>query len=325
MTTGMNSVVVPQLGDPGVYRRVETSRPSPGPGQVLVDVRLSGVNYLDVAQRSGGTPLEAPFAAGVEGLGTVVALGAAVEGFQVGQRVGWFTGGQGSFSDFTAVESSKLVLIPDSVEDDIAVAALMQGITAQYLTTDTYRVDQDDVVFMHAVAGGVGQMLTQVAKIKGATVIGTVSTEEKAQIAKRNGVDHVLNYADAAEKVKELTNGVGASVVYDGVGATTFRDSLQALRIRGTLAVIGNASGPIPPVDINTLNAGGSLYLTRPTIVHHVRSPQELAARAQEVFSWISSGDLKVSIGAKYPISNLPDAFEALEGRQTTGKVILEH
>lgn len=321
----MNSVVVPEFGGPEAYRHIETSTPSPASGQVLVDVGLSGVNYLDVAQRSGGTPLRAPFAAGVEGLGTVAALGAGVEGFEVGQRVGWFTGGQGSFSDFAAVESSKLVHIPDSIEDDIAVAALMQGVTAQYLTTDTHPVGQNDVVLMHAAAGGVGQMLTQIAKIKGATVIGTVSTEDKAQIAKRNGVDHVVDYRDVAEKVKELTDGAGASVVYDGVGATTFSDSLKALRVRGTLAVIGNASGPIPPVDINTLNAGGSLYLTRPTIVHHVRSPEELATRAEEVFSWISAGDINVSIGAKYPLSRLSDAFEALEARRTTGKIILEH
>lgn len=215
--------------------------------------------------------------------------------------------------------------IPDNVDDHTAIAGLMQGITGQYLTTDTYPVGEGDVVLMHAAAGGVGLMLAQIAKIKGATVIGTVSTDEKAQIAKRHGVDHVIDYEGFAEKVKALTDDIGASVVYDGVGATTFEDSLKALRLRGTLAVIGNASGPTPPLDINTLNSGSSLYVTRPTIVHHVRTPEELAARAQDVFGWIAAGDLNVSLGGTYPLTEVSKAFEALETRKTTGKLVLEH
>lgn len=321
----MSSISVPEFGSPEVYSQVTTDRPMPEPHQALVEVTVSGVNYLDVAQRSGGTPLTAPFAAGVEGVGRVVEVGGEVSGFSVGQRVGWLTGGQGSFSDFTAVDASKLVAIPDAVGDEVAVAALMQGITAHYLTTDTYRVGEGDVVLIHAAAGGVGQMVTQMAKSKGATVIGTTSTEEKAQIARENGGDHVFGYDDVAQAVKDVTGGEGASVVYDGVGAATFDESLKALRIRGTLAVIGAASGPVPSLDVNALNAGGSLYLTRPTVVHHVRTPEELAKRAEDVFGWIASGDLRVSIGATYAISDVTTAFSALEERKTTGKIVLTH
>ena len=321
----MSSISVPEFGSPEVYTQVTTDRPTPEPHQALVEVTVSGVNYLDVAQRSGGTPLTAPFAAGVEGVGRVVEVGDDMSGFSVGQRVGWLTGGQGSFSDFTAVDASKLVAIPDAVEDEVAVAALMQGITAHYLTTDTYRVGEGDVVLMHAAAGGVGQMVTQMAKFKGATVIGTTSTEEKARIAQENGADHVFGYDDVAQAVKDVTGGEGASVVYDGVGAATFDESLKALRIRGTLAVIGAASGPVQSLDVNALNAGGSLYLTRPTVVHHVRTPEELAKRAEDVFGWIASGDLRVSIGGAYPISDVTTAFSALEARKTTGKIVLTH
>lgn len=321
----MTSISVPEHGGPEVYSQVTTGRPIPEPHQVLVEVSVSGVNYLDVAQRSGGTPLAAPFAAGVEGVGQVAEVGEGAQGFTVGQRVGWLTGGQGSFSDFTAVDASKLVAIPDAVDDQVAVAALMQGITAHYLTTDTYAVGDGDIVLMHAAAGGVGQMVTQMAKLKGATVIGTTSTEEKARIAEDNGADHVFGYDGVAQAVKEVTEGEGASVVYDGVGAATFDESLKALRIRGTLAVIGAASGPVPSLDVNTLNAGGSLYLTRPTVVHHVRTPQELAKRAEDVFGWITSGDLRVSIGGTYPISSVGEAFSALESRRTTGKIVLTH
>lgn len=321
----MSSISVPEFGSPEVYAQVTVDRPTPEPHQALVVVTVSGVNYLDVAQRSGGTPLTAPFAAGVEGVGRVVEVGGEMSGFSVGQRVGWLTGGQGSFSDFTAVDASKLVAIPDAVGDEVAVAALMQGITAHYLTTDTYRVGEGDVVLIHAAAGGVGQMVTQMAKSKGATVIGTTSTEEKAQIARENGADHVFGYDDVAQAVKDVTGGEGASVVYDGVGAATFDESLKALRIRGTLAVIGAASGPVPSLDVNALNAGGSLYLTRPTVVHHVRTPEELAKRAEDVFGWIASGDLRVSIGATYAISDVTTAFSALEERKTTGKIVLTH
>ncbi|MCQ9386424.1 quinone oxidoreductase family protein [Brevibacterium moorei] len=324
MAESMSSIVVTEFGGPDVYTQQRVERPTPDPGQALVEVAAAGVNYLDVVQRNGGTPVKPPFAAGVEGVGTIVAVEGENHGFSAGQRVGWFTGGQGSFSDFAIVDTSKLVGIPVNVDDHTAVAALMQGITAQYLTTDTFPVEPGDVVLMHAAAGGVGQMLTQIAKLKGATVIGTTSTTEKAEIARQAGADHVLSYEGFAQGVKDLTNGSGASVVYDGVGATTFDESLNALRTRGTLVVIGNASGPIPPVDVNRLNTGGSLFLTRPTIADHVKTPHELAGRALDVFKGIEDGQLNVSIGGVYEIDNVAQAFHALESRRTTGKIILQ-
>lgn len=321
----MTSIVVPQFGGPEVVTSQTVERPAPQSHQVLVELTVSGLNYLDVAQRSGGTPVQVPFAAGVEGVGRIVGLGTDVTGFSVGQRVGWLTGGQGSFSQFAVVDASKLVAIPDEVDDEVAVAALMQGITAQYLTTDTYPVREGDAVLVHAAAGGLGLMLVQIAKLKGATVYGTTSTEEKVQIARDAGADQVFPYEGVADAVKAATGGEGASAVYDGVGAATFEESLAALRIRGTLAVVGAASGPPPEVNVNALNAGGSLYLTRPTVVHHVRTQEELAARAGDVFRWIASGDLRVSIGGRFPVSDVAEAFRRLESRSTTGKIILTH
>jgi NADPH2:quinone reductase len=321
----MTSIVVPQFGGPEVLTSQEVERPTPQSHQVLVELTVSGLNYLDVAQRSGGTPVQAPFAAGVEGVGRIVELGTDVTGLSVGQRVGWLTGGQGSFSQFAVVDASKLVAIPDEVDDEVAVAALMQGITAHYLTTDTYPVKKGDTVLVHAAAGGLGHMLVQIAKLKGATVYGTTSTEEKAQIARDAGADQVFSYEGVADAVKAATGGEGASAVYDGVGAATFEESLAALRIRGTLAVVGAASGPPPEVNVGALNAGGSLYLTRPTVMHHVRTQEELVARAADVFRWIASGDLQVSIGGRFPVSDVAEAFRRLESRSTTGKIILTH
>lgn len=321
----MTSIVVPQFGGPEVLTREQVERPVPQAHEAVVDLSVSGVNYLDVAQRSGGTPVQAPFASGVEGVGRIAELGADVTGFAVGQRVGWLTGGQGSFSDAAAVDSTKLVAIPDDIDDETAVAALMQGITAHYLTTDTFQVSTGDVVLIHAAAGGLGQMLVQMAKLRGATVLGTTSTEEKAQIARSAGADAVFRYEGAADAVREATDGEGASVVYDGVGAATFEESLAALRIRGTLVVLGAASGPPPAVEVGALSAGGSLFLTRPTVVHHVRTPEELGRRASDVFGWIAAGDLRVSIGGRYPISEVAEAFRQLESRSTTGKIILTH
>lgn len=325
MTKYMTSVVVPEFGDPEVYQRREVSLPQPGSGQVLVKLSVSGVNFLDVAQRKGGTPVKAPFAAGVEGVGVVVETGDADSGLAEGQRVGWLAGGQGAFSEFALVSADKIVEIPDAIEDAVAASVLMQGITAHYLTNTTYPVADGDIVLVHAAAGGVGQLLTQMAKLKGATVIGTVSNAEKAEVAKRAGADFVFGYADFETRTRGVTEGLGAHVVFDGVGATTFKQSLQALRTRGTLVVTGNASGPIPPIDINELNAGGSLYLTRPTVMHHIGTSEELNRRASEVFALIESGRITTQIGGRYPVADLADAFRALESRGTTGKIILQH
>ena len=220
---------------------------------------------------------------------------------------------------------TRLVPLPDDIDDETAVAALMQGITAHYLTTDTFPVASGDIVVIHAAAGGLGQMITQIAALKGATVIGTTSTEQKAEIARANGAAHVFGYDDFVDGVLEVTDGRGASVIYDGVGATTFDGDLKALRTRGTIVVVGNASGPVPAVDVNTLSASGSLFLTRPTVVDHVRTPAELRSRTDEIFDWIRRGDLRVHIGDRYPLAEVAAAFTALESRATTGKIILEH
>ena len=319
----MTFIKVEQHGGPEAYAQVDNEELVPAEGQILVELSISGVNFLDVVQRRAALPT--PFRAGVEGVGRVVSTGDGVTGFEVGTRVGWMAGGQGSFSQFALVQAAKAVPIPDDIDDETGVAALMQGITAHYLTTDTHAVTSGDVVVVHAAAGGLGQLLTQVAVLKGATVIGTTSSEEKAEIARANGASHVFGYEDFADKTLEVTDGIGATVIYDGVGATTFDDDLKAVRTRGTIVVVGNASGPVDPVDVNTLNTSGSLFLTRPTVADHVRTADEIRGRTDEIFAWIRSGDLKVSIGARYSIAEVAEAFTALESRATTGKIILEH
>jgi NADPH:quinone reductase len=319
----MHAITVSSYGGPEAFEVTERERPSPGPGQVLVDVSVAGVNYMDVYQRNGATPVKAPFVAGVEGAGVIAEVGSGVSDLAVGQRVGWFSGGQGSFADSVVVDAARAVVVPDDVGDDAAVTALMQGVTAQYLATDAYAVRPGDTVLVHAAAGGVGQLLTQIVRIRGGKVIGTVSTEEKAAAARAAGAEHVLMYDDFADQVRRLTDGRGVAAVYDGVGATTFDGSLAALRTRGTLLVYGTASGPTPPLEIPRLNAGGSLYVTRPSIAHYAASTEELRRRTDEVFSWIAKGELTVTIGGRYPTSDVVQAFTALESRQTTGKLVL--
>ena len=215
--------------------------------------------------------------------------------------------------------------IPDEIDDESAAAVLMQGVTAHYLTIDTYPIVPGDPVLVHAAAGGVGQMLVQVAKLRGGIVIGTVSTEAKARAARAAGADHVVFYDNVADEVRGLTDGRGVAVVYDGVGATTFEGSLAALRTRGTLVVYGTASGPTPPLEIPRLNSGGSLYVTRPSVVHYTVTTGELRGRTNDVFGWVASGDLMVNIGGRYPVAQVADAFAALEARETTGKLLLVH
>lgn len=325
MVNQMTAVVVQEFGSVDAYEMTQVSVPSPGKDQVLIKLKVSGLNYLDVAQRTGGTALQVPFKAGVEGVGTVVEIGKNVNDFTVGQRVGWLAGGQGAFAEYALVAADKLVTIPDSISDDVAVSVLMQGITAHYLTNTTYPVSAGDFVLVHAAAGGVGQLLTQMAKLKGATVIGTVSSDEKAEVAKSNGADFVFSYEDFEVRAKEVTEGLGVHVVFDGVGAATFAQDLLALRTRGMLVVIGNASGPIPAVDINQLNVNGSLYLTRPTVMHHIGSSEELKRRASEVFALVESGQIVPQIGGRYPFTEFADAFRALESRRTTGKIVVQH
>lgn len=321
----MHAIMVTEFGGPEVFAPRELDRPTPGPGQVLVELRVSGVNFLDAYQRNGATPLQAPFIAGVEGVGVIVETGEEVADLPVGQRVGWLSGGQGSFADFAVVDAAKAVPIPDGVDDDTATALLMQGVTAHYLANDVYKIQPRDAVLVHAAAGGVGQMLTQVAKIRQATVIGTVSTPEKAEAAKAAGADHVLSYDNFAEEVRKLTGGEGVAAVYDGVGKSTFEGSLASLRVRGTLAVYGTASGPTPPLEIPRLNSGGSLYVTRPSVVHFTRTAEELRSRTDDLFAWVAAGKIKVTIGGHYPVSQVGEAFTALESRRTQGKILLMH
>lgn len=325
MPETMNAVVVSAHGGPENLEFRQIARPEPQAGQVLVKLSVAGVNYLDVAQRNGATPLRAPFRAGVEGVGTIASLGPGAAHLATGQRVGWLAGGQGSFSEFAVIEAAKAVEIPEGIDDSTAVSALMQGFTAHYLSHDTYALGPGDTVLIHAAAGGVGQWLTQLAKLRGARVIGTVSSPAKEDAARANGADHVIGYAGFAESVRGLTGGEGASVVYDGVGQATFAESLRALRVRGTLVAIGAASGPIPPLDVNSLAGLGSLTVTRPTVIHHVRTAEEISRRASEIFGWIASGAISVPPVTHYDITQAVQAFTALESRRTTGKVVLVH
>jgi NADPH2:quinone reductase len=321
----MRAVIVNEIGGPEVLTQAEVDRPSPAPDQVLVEVTVSGVNFLDVYQRTGATPLRPPFAAGVEGVGLVAEVGTSVTDLHVGQRVGWLSGGQGSFADAAVVAADKAVPVPDEIDDETAAAVLMQGVTAHYLATDTYPIQPGDPVLVHAAAGGVGQLLTQIAKLRGGRVIGTVSTEAKAEAARAAGADETLLYDDFAAQVRRLTGGAGVAAVYDGVGASTFEGSLASLRPRGVLVVYGTASGPTPPLEIPRLNTGGSLYVTRPSVVHYTATAEELRGRTRALFNWIARGEVQVHIGGRFPVAQVREAFTALESRQTTGKLLLVH
>ncbi|SFJ66771.1 NADPH2:quinone reductase [Amycolatopsis sacchari] len=318
------AVQIHRTGGPEVLEVGEVEVGDPGPGELLVDVRAAGVNYIDTYHRSGIYPVELPATLGMEGAGTVTAVGPDVTGFSVGDRVAW----QGHFGSYTSrirVPAAIAVRVPEGVSDETAAALMLQGITAHYLVRSTYEVEEGDAVLVHAAAGGVGLLLTQLAKARGARVIGTVSTEEKERLAREAGADEVIRYdqVDFAERTRELTGGEGVAVVYDGVGQSTFDGSIASLRVRGVLALFGASSGPVPPIDPQILNRGGSLYLTRPTSVHYVRTREELDWRAEELFSSVVDGSLTVRIGHRYPLAEARQAHEDLQGRRTTGKLLL--
>lgn len=321
----MRSVVVSELGGPEALTLQEVIEPVVGPGQVLVRPAVSGLNFIDVYQRTGLYRMPLPFAAGVEGVGTIVETGAGVSDLALGQRVGWLSGGQGAFSDLVAVAADQAVPIPDDVDDVTAVALLMQGVTAHYLATDTFPIKAGDVALVHAAAGGVGLLLTQIIRHRGGTVIATASSEVKREAAREAGAAHVLPYEGFAKAVREITDGAGVHVVYDGVGAATVDGSLASLCVRGTLVCFGNASGPVPPLDVLRLSQGGSLYVTRPTIAHYMRTAAELRARTAELFSWLRVGALHVVPPTRHLRDDVAVAFTALESRQTTGKLVLVH
>lgn len=301
----------------------EVDEPTPGAGEVLVRVAASGVNFIDTYQRSGVYQVPLPWTLGMEGAGTVEALGAGVEEIAVGDRVAW-SGNPGSYAERLVAPDTQLVPVPDGASQEIAAAAMLQGLTAHYLMTSTYQVRAGDTVLLHAAAGGVGLLLIQMCKAAGATVFGTASTEQKRELARAAGADEVLDYAGFAEAVRGLTGGAGVHVVYDGVGRSTFDESMASLRPRGTLVLFGGASGQVPPVDPQRLNSAGSLYLTRPTLVHYVATRDELRWRSGELFDMIARGDLDIRIGGRYPLAEAARAHADLEGRRTTGKLILQ-
>ncbi|GAA2811062.1 quinone oxidoreductase family protein [Crossiella cryophila] len=320
----MRAVQVQAYGGPEVLVAAEVADPVAGPGELLVRVAASGVNYIDTYHRTGVYPVPLPFTPGLEGAGEVVAVGDGVTEFGVGARVAWASA-IGSYAELAAVPASAVVPVPDGVDLVVAASSMLQGMTAHYLTTSTYPVQAGDDVLVHAAAGGMGLLLTQFVKAKGGRVIGTVSTDEKEKLAREAGADEIIRYteADVAEQARALTGGRGVAVVYDGVGATTFDASLASLRPRGVLALYGAASGQVPPVDLQRLNQAGSVYVTRPSLGHYTANREELLWRAAEVLSGVADGSLTIRVGARYALSEARQAHEDLQGRRTTGKVLL--
>lgn len=318
----MRAVRVEECGGPEVMRVVDVPAPDPGPGEVRADVSASGVNFIDTYRRSGLYPMALPFIVGSEGAGTVSAVGAGVTDLAVGDRIAWKEA-PGSYAEQVLVAAGEAVPVPSGTGLETAAAVMLQGLTAHYLATSTYPVQPGDWALVHAGAGGVGLLLTQMVKQRGGHVLATVSTPEKAELARAAGADEVASYDDFAARARELTGGEGAAVVYDGVGKTTFDQSLDALRIRGTMVLYGGASGPVPPMDPQTLNAKGGLYLTRPMLGHYTRDRAELVGRTDELFGWIADGSLDVRVGGRYALEDAAQAHEDLQGRRTTGKLVL--
>jgi NADPH:quinone reductase len=322
----MRVIQIERRGGPEVLSLAEHPAPQPGPGQIVAEISAAGVNYMDIYQREGvgGYRPPLPFVTGAEGAGTIIAIGAGVTGLAVGDRVAWV--GPGSYAEQVVLPADRVVPVPDGISTELAAAAILQGMTAHYLVTSTYPVRAGDVTVVHAAAGGVGLLLTQMIKRRGGTVVATCSggqDGEKTGLARSAGAHHVSGYDGCRALVEEVTGGVGAHVVYDGVGRATFDDSLAALRPRGMLVVYGAASGQVPPFDIQRLNSGGSLFVTRPTIAHYIANAEELRWRAREVFDSIERGELDVRIGGRYPLADAARAQQDLAARRTTGKLLL--
>lgn len=325
----MHAVVAREAGGPEVLSYTELPDPAPGPGQLLIRVAAAGVNFIDTYRRAGVYPMEYPHVVGSEGAGTVEGLGDDVTGFAVGDRVAWHDG-PGSYAELVAVDAAGVVHVPGGLDLNTAAALPLQGITAHYLVRSTFEVQPGHDVLLHAGAGGVGLLATQLAVARGGRVLTTVSTPEKAALSSAAGAVHTIDYAtmddltaELPALVRRLTDGQGVHVVYDGVGRTTFEASLASLRPRGMLVLFGGASGQVPPFDPQRLNRGGSLFLTRPTIAHYALTRSELEWRTSEVLESAASGDLEVRIGSTFSLSDAGAAHRALEGRSTTGKVLL--
>lgn len=320
----MKAVRVHQNGGPEVLRYEEIPVPEPGPGQARVRMEAIGLNFIDTYHRTGLYPVPLPFTLGMEGAGVVDQVGAGVSEVKKGDRVAYAME-RGSYAECAVVPARRLVPLPKEVDTRSAAGAMLQGMTAQYLVRSTYPLKKGEIALVHAAAGGVGLLLVQVAKLLGATVFGTVSTEEKARLAREAGADETILYTqtDFVSAIKKLTNNQGVHVVYDSVGKSTFEKSLDCLRPRGYLVLFGNSSGPVAPFSPGTLAAKGSLFVTRPSLAHYTADRAELLERAREIFAWLASGELKLRVDRTLPLSQAAEAHRQLEGRKTTGKVLL--
>ena len=321
----MRAIRIHEHGGSEVLVWEEVPDPSPAAGEVVVAVEYAGVNFVDTYFRSGLYPIDLPTTLGSEGSGTVLEVAADVVDLTIGERVAW-TGIPGSYAERVLAPAERLVPIPEIMSTDVAGAAMLQGLTAHYLVNDCFGLQAGHNVLIHAAAGGVGQLLVQMAVARGATVFATVGTDQKAEIASQRGAQHVINYRETnfKDEIEAEIGAHGIDVAYDGVGKEVFDDSLELLTRRGTMVQFGNASGPVEPLSPLRLSRGGSLYLTRPSLVDYISTRAELTARAHAVFTDIVAGSLEIAIGARFPLAEAADAHDALEGRRTTGKVLLE-
>ncbi len=320
----MKTVRIHKAGGPEALTYEDVPEPTPKAGEAIVKVEAAGVNYVDVYQRSGQYKLELPITLGLEAGGTVTAVGPGVTEVQVGDKVA-YTGVPGAYAQYAAVPAQRLVVLPQGVSTRQGAAAMLQGMTAHYLACSTYPLKSGDTALVHAAAGGVGLLLCQIARMRGARVVGTVSTDEKAKLAREAGADQVILYTkqDFEVEVKRITGGKGLQVVYDSVGKTTFDKGFNCLAPRGMMVLYGQSSGPIGAFDLQILNQKGSLFLTRPSLVHHTATREELLQRAGEVLGWIRDGKLRLRTEFEFPLKDAAEAHRALEGRKTTGKVLL--
>jgi NADPH:quinone reductase len=311
-------------GGPEVLRYEEVPTPAPGPGQVLVRIAAVGVNFVEVYQRTGLYPVKPPFIPGSEAAGVVDRVGEGVTGVTPGQRVA-SQSFAGAYAEYALASAERVVVLPDNVPDRVGAAVMLQGLTAHYLAHSTYRLSSGDTCLVHAAAGGTGLLLCQMARHAGARVIGTVSTEQKADLARAAGADEVIRYTtqDFVTETRRLTGGAGVQVVYDSVGKTTFLGSLDCLAHRGTMVLFGQSSGPVDPIDPQLLNRKGSLFLTRPSLPHYVATRSELLERAGAILGWVANDSLQVRIEREFPLASAADAHQELESRRTTGKLLL--
>jgi NADPH2:quinone reductase len=320
----MKAIRVHETGGPEKLTYTDVPVPTPGPGQARVKVHVIGLNYIDVYYRTGLYKAALPFTPGMEAAGVVDAVGENVRSVAPGERVAYAMN-LGAYGEYALASAWQLVKLPEEVDFSTGAGVMLQGMTAHYLTHSTFPLQSGQTALVHAAAGGVGLLLIQIAKLIGARVIGTVSTDEKAALARTAGADHVIRYdrADFEAEVKKITDGRGVEVVYDSVGSATFEKSLNSLTRRGTMVLFGQASGPVPPVDLNILSAKGSIYITRPSLTHYTSTPEELNWRAGDLFKWIAEGKLKLRIDRTFPLSEAARAHQALEARETKGKVLL--